>query len=186
MSSLRLTLPNPDEWPLRVFLFARWNCEAVPPPGTQASWKDLRYYLRAMRGPHWKMTVSTAQGRHVSTQANNFQVPLCVHGATEEDVGILETAIAYMETRWCERWFYPMEAWSPTRVLLIIVHAWAAGDPRIKDFDYGGFRDLIPHVTPHQRDPVPFDMSKTIGGLARLAKEFFPQVRHHKYICGRN
>ena len=108
-------------------------------------------------------------------------MPLCVHEASEEDVQILENAIAYMETRWCERWFHPMEAWTATRVLLIIVHAWAVGNPRLEEYEYGSFRDLIPHVTPHLRDPEPFDMSKTIAGLARLAKEFFPIVRHYRY-----
>ena len=109
-----------------------------------------------------------------------------MHEASKEDIQMLEMAIAYMETPLCARWFYPMESWTATRVLLILVHGGAVRDPRTMEYDYGGFRDLIPHVTLHQRDPAPFDMSKTIGGLARLAKEFFPQVRHHKYICGRN
>lgn len=64
MSSLTLTLPNSNDWPLQVFLFARWNRNPAPPPGTQASWKDLKYYLRAMRGPHWKMTVSMLRTCH--------------------------------------------------------------------------------------------------------------------------
>ena len=106
-----------------------------------------------------------------------------MHEASKEDIQMLEMAIAYMETPLCARWFYPMESWTATRVLLILVHGGAVRDPRTTEYDYGGFRDLIPHVTPHRRDPEPFDMSSTIAGLARLAKEFFPMVRLDLYLC---
>ncbi|KAI1783513.1 hypothetical protein LXA43DRAFT_1132082 [Ganoderma leucocontextum] len=166
MVRIKVSLPNPDAWPLQIFLFARWAQEHPPAADTAASWKDLKYYLRAMRGPHWKMTV-----------------PLCVHDATEQDVQKLETDIAYMETSFCARWFYPMEAWTATRVLLIIVHAWASGDARLQPFDWEGFRDLIPHVTPYTRTPQPCDMAGTVAGLARLAKEFFPlEIFHYRQI----
>ena len=55
--SIKITLPPPEEWKLRIFIFARWARDPPPPVGTVATWKDLKYYLRVMRGPHWKMTV---------------------------------------------------------------------------------------------------------------------------------
>ena len=100
-----------------------------------------------------------------------------MHGATETDVRRLETALAYMETTSCSQWFYPMAAWIPTRVFLIIVHAWATQDPRLHPHDWEGFRDLIPHLTSYDRASPPVDMLATIDGLAQLAKELFPMVR---------
>ena len=89
---------------------------------------------------------------------------------------VLETALAYMETAVCARWFYPMEIWQATRVFVIAVHAWASQDPRIRPYDWQEMRNLIPHVTPHIRNgPVP-DMIPTLMGLACLYKEFLPMV----------
>lgn len=100
-----------------------------------------------------------------------------MHEGTEQDVKMLETALAYMETPWCEKWFHPMEAWTATRVFLIIVHARAAQHPLMKSYDWDSYRDLIAHVTPYRREPEALDMWTTIAGLARLAKQFFPTVR---------
>ena len=89
----------------------------------------------------------------------------------------LETAIAYMETCICARWFYPMEAWTATRTFLIVVHGWASQDPRIRHFTWRQFREeLIPHITPYNRTSEPYDMFESMVGLARLAKESFPLV----------
>ena len=91
-----------------------------------------------------------------------------------------------METAICSTWFYPMAAWIPTRVFLIIVHAWATRDPRLHPHDWEGFRNLIPHLTSYERRASPpVDMLATIAGLAQLAKELFPTVRLWWSVIGR-
>ena len=57
METTPVNLPDPEEWRLSVFLFARWKQEPPPPPDTIACSEDLNYYLRVMRGPHWRLTV---------------------------------------------------------------------------------------------------------------------------------
>ncbi|PIL34321.1 hypothetical protein GSI_03096 [Ganoderma sinense ZZ0214-1] len=162
MATPEMDLPDPATWPLQIFIFVRWNPKPPPDPSTVASSKDLKYYLRIMRGPHWRLTV-----------------PLCVNGATDQDVEVLETALAYMETAVCTLWFYPMDVWTPTRVFIIAVHAWARCDRRLQRYDWEGMRDLIPHVTPYLRNGPILNMLPAIAGLARLYKEFFPMEIFH-------
>ena len=153
--------------------------ESSPPP--------IAYYDRLVERPRllparYERPALADDGGHRSvtgicrTSLTMDQVPLCVHAATRQDVEMLETALAYMETSYCAGWFYPMEAWTPTRVWLIAVHAWATQDARLKSYDWEGMRNLIPYVTPYNRDVEPYDMQATVAGLARLAKEFFPMV----------